>query len=291
MASLIGVHGIWNFWKGYSPEDAAAHIAGNWRKFLRAGDLGELCDQLVPSAAYYAHPLNDPAVTGAQGDGDESADDTSLADALLLAWLDAVAPEPAGRQGPLTAGIRARLSHLATGWGLDSAVVNRVVRAACGEVARYFSPQNTAARARSRDEVIRAIAQAQPPRIVVAHSFGSVVAYEALHARADLEVDLWITLGSPLAMPDVVAQRLCPAPVGGRGHRPAGVRRWVNIADVGDVVAIPAGGIATMFTGITNGDDIVTTIGALACHGVQPYLGCAPVAAVIRGQLRSGSAR
>ncbi|MEU6072803.1 hypothetical protein [Micromonospora sp. NPDC047074] len=47
-------------------------------------------------------------------------------------------------------------------------------------------------------------------------------------------------LGSPLAMPHAVFPRLDPAPVAGLGSRLPNVKRWVNIADVGDLVAIHA---------------------------------------------------
>ncbi|MFD2353188.1 hypothetical protein ACFSTC_33720 [Nonomuraea ferruginea] len=40
-------------------------------------------------------------------------------------------------------------------------------------------------------------------------------------------------------MREVIFERLLPAPVNGRGERPKGVRRWVNIADKDDIAAIP----------------------------------------------------
>ncbi|GLZ38743.1 hypothetical protein Acsp05_23670 [Actinokineospora sp. NBRC 105648] len=44
--------------------------------------------------------------------------------------------------------------------------------------------------------------QAHQPDVVIAHSLGSVVAYEALW-NSGATVDLLITLGSPLALPNV----------------------------------------------------------------------------------------
>ena len=40
-----------------------------------------------------------------------------------------------------------------------------------------------------------------PPTRVMAHSLGTVMAYEALHAHPGLHVYLLVTLGSPLALP------------------------------------------------------------------------------------------
>jgi pimeloyl-ACP methyl ester carboxylesterase len=74
-------------------------------------------------------------------------------------------------------------------------------------------------------------------RIVVAHSLGSVVAYEALCAHPEWNVDTLITLGSPLGIRKLVFDILQPAPSNARGTRPK-VRQWINIADEGDIVAL-----------------------------------------------------
>ncbi|MEU2036874.1 hypothetical protein [Nocardia amamiensis] len=76
-------------------------------------------------------------------------------------------------------------------------------------------------------------------RIVVAHSLGTVVAYETLCATPDHEVRALVTLGSPLGIPNLVFDRLDPAPVGGIGRWPGSDELvWTNIADRGDVVAL-----------------------------------------------------
>ena len=75
---------------------------------------------------------------------------------------------------------------------------------------------------------------------MVAHSLGSVVTWETLWANPDLEpIDLLITIGSPLALPHVVYQKLTPNPtLGGKAARPPQVRRWANLPDPGDLIAI-----------------------------------------------------
>ena len=113
--------------------------------------------------------------------------------------------------------------------------------------------------------------------MVLAHSLGSVVTYETLWHNDDLEVDLLVTLGSPLALPHAVFPRLDPAPSDGVGCRPPNVKRWVNIADVGDLVAIPAGGVPRRFTGVAA--DHASVIHAFDFHLVANYLGCAPLVA------------
>jgi hypothetical protein len=77
-------------------------------------------------------------------------------------------------------------------------------------------------------------------RVVVAHSLGSVVAYEALAAHPEWPVRSLVTLGSPLGLANLVFHRLRPAPDPGppmRGAWPGTVEQWTNIADSGDVVA------------------------------------------------------
>ncbi len=75
-------------------------------------------------------------------------------------------------------------------------------------------------------------------RIVIGHSLGSVIAYEALAAQPDIKPDL-LTVGSPLAIRNIVFDKLTPRPEpsGLRGAWPGGVRRWTNIAATGDIVA------------------------------------------------------
>jgi len=74
-------------------------------------------------------------------------------------------------------------------------------------------------------------------KAVIGHSLGSVVAYEALCALSNWEVDTFISLGSPLGIPNVIFDALTPKQKDGRGIWP-NVKRWVNIADRGDLVAL-----------------------------------------------------
>jgi hypothetical protein len=75
-------------------------------------------------------------------------------------------------------------------------------------------------------------------RIVIAHSLGSIVAYEALCRNPQWNVHTLITLGSPLGISSPIFCALTPAPVDGRGAWPGSIKRWVNIADRGDLVAL-----------------------------------------------------
>jgi hypothetical protein len=105
-------------------------------------------------------------------------------------------------------------------------------------------------------------------RVLVGHSLGSVVAYEALCAARDWPVGTLVTLGSPLGIRRLIFDRLQPSPVDGHGAWPGTVRSWTNIADQGDVVALVKR-LGPLFQGRVV--DLLVDNGARA-HDVTPYL-------------------
>jgi hypothetical protein len=103
--------------------------------------------------------------------------------------------------------------------------------------------------------------------VLVGHSLGSVVAYEAACAHPEWDVAL-ITLGSPLGIRHLVFDQLQPRPEDGLGQFPASAATWTNIADSGDVVAL-AKQLAPLFGGQV--EDLAVHNGSKA-HDVSPYL-------------------
>ena len=89
-----------------------------------------------------------------------------------------------------------------------------------------------------RDRVLeRVIARITPDtKLVVGHSLGSVVAYEALCAKPE-QVVAFLSVGSPLGIRNVVFDKLTPKPSNSRGSWPGQVTWWTNIAARGDIVA------------------------------------------------------
>ena len=73
--------------------------------------------------------------------------------------------------------------------------------------------------------------------VVVAHSLGTIVAYETLARHPEWDVTGLVTLGSPLGG-DRILSLLEPGPVAGRGRFPGGVSRWVNIRNADDPACI-----------------------------------------------------
>jgi pimeloyl-ACP methyl ester carboxylesterase len=136
----------------------------------------------------------------------------------------------------------------------------------------YFDLAHAYRRQAARDRVAEAM-QKHHPQVLVAHSLGSVVAYETLCAYPQLRTELLVTLGSPLAMQGVVFDRLEPAPCYGRAARPPGVGQWTNLADVGDPVAVPRGGLLKFFDGVD--EDTTDHIALFDPHTVKSYLASA----------------
>jgi hypothetical protein len=120
----------------------------------------------------------------------------------------------------------------------------------------------------------------QDTRVLVGHSLGSVVAYEALCARPGAGIVL-VTLGSPLGIRNLVFDRLRPPPVEGRGEFPSGALSWTNVADSGDVVAMVKQ-LHPLFGERVR--DVTVRNGARA-HEVSPYLTAAETGRAIAAGL------
>jgi hypothetical protein len=280
---ILGVHGVGNHRPGATPAEGRSQLATVWERSLGRGAFGPSmpkCDLMV---AYYADLLREP---GEQGGGEASLERLGpRAEALVRAWLDEQGLPEEVPQGYATWPLRQALGWIAARDRLVPALVEAFVARFFCEVATYLgegreggSGRRAAARA-----AVSALLEEHEPRVVVAHSLGSVVAYEALWAHDGAPVELLVTLGSPLALPHAVFPRLDPAPVGERGARPPSVRRWVNIADAGDLVAIPQGGVARYFSGVAA--DHNARIHAFDFHLAANYLACEPLASVLAGEL------
>jgi hypothetical protein len=75
--------------------------------------------------------------------------------------------------------------------------------------------------------------------LLMAHSFGSVIAWDTLWSLkvGGGPIDLFLTLGSPLGT-RYVRRRLMGASATGAGRHPRGIRRWYNLAATGDLTAL-----------------------------------------------------
>ena len=152
------------------------------------------------------------------------------------------------------------------------------------QVRRYLTEPDL--RARIQEQMAQAVGE--DTRVIVAHSLGSVVAYEALCAHPRWPVRALVTVGSPLGIRNLIFERLLPRPIpagdGGRlrGVWPGMVREWTNVADTGDIVALVKD-LRPLFGPQVRG--FVVNNGANA-HDVSPYLTAPETGAAIYAGLR-----
>ncbi|MET9289402.1 hypothetical protein [Nocardia beijingensis] len=192
---------------------------------------------------------------------------------LLMTWwaeasrTDPAVPAPA-ETGTRSAGswiaskalrlnaVRTALDAL-TGAAFLRGVLDRALIGDVKQLTSYFSDDTVRHEARAR----LAARITSETRVVVAHSLGSVVAYETLcdeSLHGDWDIHVLVTLGSPLGMRALVLDRLVPAPEAGRAMWPKPLRTWTNIADATDIVSVvrelrPAYGEGVTDTAVHNG--------------------------------------
>lgn len=162
---------------------------------------------------------------------------------LLQRWwaeaarTDTAVVPPEARTLGATAGAKAALAALAGSRFLAGAT-ELVFAHWLSQVRGYFRRPET--RRQIRDRFAEAITP--DTRVVVAHSLGSVVAYESLCANPDWPAHTLVTLGSPLGLPNIIFDRLDPPPRPRdgalRGTWPGGIQHWTNISDRADFVAL-----------------------------------------------------
>jgi hypothetical protein len=122
------------------------------------------------------------------------------------------------------------------------------------------------------------------PMVVVAHSLGTVVCFKLLRAMAQAgrpaDCQLFVTLGSPLALSSVTAALGAPLQV------PPGVARWVNAVDEDDSVTLGKPLDASTFcAGIENIMDIENPSDD-SPHDALGYLNQRRIAAPVEMALR-----
>lgn len=265
---IVGVHGIGQYKFHRDPTE----LEKAWSATL-AKSAG------IPSReftlAYYAPHLHLGASQGPR----EFNQLTEAESDIIATWLRSQGvPKPIS-QGRATSWLRDGLDWLIRVRGV-SHMSQAVVAATFREVAIYTKPIYLSRRLRAQDVVAETIIR-NSPRIIIAHSLGSVVTYETMWARPELEVDMLLTIGSPLALPDIFTQQFNMSEAR-QMLKPPGVGRWINFADLGDLIAVPKH-LSNYFDGIELDKDI--TIGPIAFHGALDYLRHPEIGNLIRSCL------
>nr|BAJ19077.1 hypothetical protein [Streptomyces sp. SANK 62799] len=256
MARIVVVHGIAQQFKG--PQTLLASIAPALRDGVTAA-LGAaapvLGDDEIACAFYgdvFVRPGTRATAVPAYDEADVEPD--YEAELLLEWWLEAarVYPQVLGPDAksrgvvgyvaarPLTRPLVRRALNALTHAPYFARVTEPLLIFGLKQVRRYFNDPGL--RERVQAAVARAIGA--DTRVLVAHSLGSVAAYELLcnealrEAHPEWQISTLITLGSPLGLRGLIFDRLIPAPHQGDGIWPPGIQRWTNIADAGDIVAL-----------------------------------------------------
>jgi hypothetical protein len=122
---------------------------------------------------------------------------------------------------------------------LGMAVAERLVEKSLIQVTRYMTNESI----RSSVQAIVKDLISSDTQVIIGHSLGSVVAYEAVH-HLEQALPLLVTIGSPLGLDTIIYPRLRPQPP----TFPPRVLRWVNIADRDDFIAAEPN-LSRMFIG------------------------------------------
>ena len=254
MATIVLVHGIGQRLKG------SGTLLEEWRQPLADGveiaGFGEIADQIRAArsegdplsmrVAFYGN-LFRPKGRQIMGPGEEDESGEPFSEQLAREWLEratrstresdrrtadielAVLEGGPGQMG-LRAGVRSTVNALAglKAFATPGFRAAELVNSALGEVRRYLHEDEL------RETVLKGVLQLIGPetRVVIGHSLGSVVAFEAAH-RSPVNLRALVTIGSPLGLRTIIADLVRPQPPG----YPPRVGRWVNVGDPDDFVA------------------------------------------------------
>lgn len=266
MAEIVCIHGIAQELK------SSESLLDEWAPSLRGGvsNAGGSIDGVGIGMGFYGGLFR---LSGAKGgESIPVYKPGDLEDALEIALVqeifDSLAPAPtssANAKGALELARRSvtQMLQVIASAPYFGQVAQSVVIWYLKQVYRYVTDPTI--RQAARNSLIAKIGE--DTRVVVAHSLGTVVAYEVLAANPQLPVQMLVTLGSPLGIPALLP-RLDPPLLAAGDHCPAGLRHWVNIADAADVVALRKD-LGSLY-GARVTDYLVHNKATM--HHVEPYL-------------------
>ena len=207
------------------PDGIDARMAFYGDLFLKAGQQGLEPGELSESEQALAEQLAmEWTARAASRSSDEKSQRAASQELALL-------QQTAGEEQRGRAAARSVINSLArirwfAPFGMGFAT--RFVMRSLTQVTRYLSDDGLRERALARVHAFLT----PDTRIIIGHSLGSVVAFEAAQ-MLDHPVPLLITIGCPLGLHTVVYERVRPQPP----RFPPAVHHWVNIADRNDIVA------------------------------------------------------
>lgn len=243
MATIVCVHGI-----GQQVESSETLLA-KWEPALRGGisNAGmSLPVGTTVACAFYGGLFRSPArhrslKASHYRPTDVTEEESSF---LQLLWWQAAKVEPDRVVAP-DASVRTRTPRSVQS-ALQALLRSRFFT---GVTRNALIGDLKQVRAYMEDEIVREAAQeavdrcvTSDTRVLIGHSLGSVVAYEALYRYEESEnwsnIQTLVTLGSPLGIPTLIFDRLKVCGVGEEGRWPRLIRQWTNVSDDYDVVAL-----------------------------------------------------
>ena len=238
MSLIVSVHGIGQQFKG------AHTLQEVWLPALRDGlehAGAELSSSNALTCAFYGDLFRRKGTKSLTDAPYEATDvEAGFEQELLEMWwceaaqIEPQVPGPTFEGKARTPDIIQRALNALSNSTFFSGLAQRSMIGDLNQVRSYLEDENI------RAQVQRRVAEVVQPdtRVIIGHSLGSVVAYEALCAHPDWPVRTLVTLGAPLGIRNLIFDRLRPAPMADVGVWPEGIKEWFNIADGGDVVAL-----------------------------------------------------
>jgi hypothetical protein len=293
MARVVAVHGINNTYSG------PHQMAEAWRPAMLdgvtlAGHAGVLTADDLGCAFYGDVFRGEGRTLGADAPWYEPEDvEAGIEADLLNAWWAAAAETdpavvpPNERTLGLGSSVQAALAALAS-CRFFARVSERLLILFIKQVRAYMT--DPAVHAKIQDRFASAVGP--DTSVVVAHSLGSVVAYEALCTNPQWNVTTFVTVGSPLGIRNVIFDRLRPAPqrLNGsatlRGAWPCRLESWTNIGDSIDIVAL----VKKLGPLFGSGDRIIDIEidNGISVHEVLRYLSAPQTGAAIAAGIAHG---
>ncbi|MEO0494748.1 MAG: hypothetical protein AAF081_15175 [Actinomycetota bacterium] len=261
MAPIVFIHGV-----GDAPGPGADEARSAWIDALAAPAPSRFDTWLRSNSAFAYYQDWDWYV------GDDRAEQTATSTwSTLRRTIGDVVDEAQSAYDEVTPERLADLAEVANRWSDSDRVVtagnqaaDRVTAFNLWQVPAFLEDLDG-----TRTVVLDRFAAAvdDDTRVVIAHSMGSIVAFEAAHTTG-IELDALITLGSPLGVEGYVRRRLSTP-----DRVPPGIGRWLNIAHPNEPVALVPE-LAPLFTNEDASqviEDLVLET-STPWHGIDTYL-------------------
>jgi len=241
MAGIVGVHGIAQQFRG------GYQLGSVWYDAVRDGlvaagyrPVAEALASTDLGVAFFGDLFRPSGSMAVQEPPFSAADVQPGAERdLLTAFYQAAMAQdpslgvPEGAMGPGRAAVQVMLAALAH-CPTFARIAQRGFIGSLKQVTAFLTEPSV------KQDVLARVREliSEDTRVVIGHSLGSIVAYEYLCHDHPASVELLVTLGSPLGIPNVVFDKLTPLPASGIGAWPGEVLAWVNVADPDDIVAL-----------------------------------------------------